>query len=103
MHLSDLNPVGRFSDRAGDYVKYRPSYPAGAIDAILAGLGPAERLVAADVGAGTGISARLLGDRLVRVVAVEPGQGMREAATPHGNVRWTTGRAEATGLGPQSV
>jgi hypothetical protein len=45
--LHDQNPVGRFSDRAGDYVKYRPTYPAEAIDAILDGLGPAERLLTA--------------------------------------------------------
>ncbi len=70
---------------------------------MLDGLGPPERLVAADVGAGTGISARLLGERGVRVVAVEPGEGMRQAAAPHRNVAWMSGRAEATGLGSQTV
>jgi SAM-dependent methyltransferase len=55
-------------------------------------------MVAADVGAGTGISARLLGDRGVRVMAVEPSEEMRRAATPHQNVVWVAGRAEATGL-----
>jgi SAM-dependent methyltransferase len=95
---NDLDTVARFSDRAADYVRYRPSYPAEAILAILDGLGPSERLVAADVGAGTGISARLLGDRGVRVVAVEPGEAMRRAAEPHPNVFWLAGKAEATGL-----
>ena len=99
----ELDTVGRFSDRAADYVRYRPTYPAEAIDAILEGLGPPERLVAADVGAGTGISARLLGERGVRVIAVEPGEGMRRAAEPHPNVAWVAGRAEATGLCPQAV
>ena len=42
----ELDTVGRFSDRAADYVRYRPTYPAEAIDAILEGLGPPERLVA---------------------------------------------------------
>src|SRR5205085_9077451 len=74
---SGLDSVGRFSDRAADYVKFRPTYPAAAADAILAGLEPAGKLVAADVGAGTGISARLLAERGVRVVAVEPGSAMR--------------------------
>src|SRR4051812_31297577 len=60
--LHEHNPIGRFSDRAADYVKFRPSYPAGAINWVLADLGPEQDLVAADVGAGTGISARLLGD-----------------------------------------
>jgi SAM-dependent methyltransferase len=95
--------VGRFSDRAADYIRYRPTYTAAAVDAILDGLGPPERLVAADVGAGTGISARLLGERGVRVVAVEPGEGMRRAAAPHPNVAWMAGRAEATGLRSQAV
>jgi SAM-dependent methyltransferase len=90
--------VARFSDRAADYVKYRPSYPAAAIDAILAGLGPADRLVAADIGAGTGISSRLLGDRGVRVIAVEPGEDMRSASTAHPNVSWVASKAEAEGL-----
>jgi SAM-dependent methyltransferase len=97
-HSDDRDTVGRFSDRAADYVKYRPTYPDEAVHAILADLGPPERLVAADVGAGTGISARLLGDERVRVVAVEPGDGMRRAAARHPNVWWVAGRAEATGL-----
>jgi len=101
--LHEMNPIGRFDDRAQDYVKYRPGYPAEAIDVILEGLGPAERLLAADVGAGTGISARLLGARGVRVTAVEPGAPMRAAAEPHPNVTWTAGTAEATGLQAQSV
>jgi SAM-dependent methyltransferase len=95
--------VGRFSDRAADYIRYRPTYPTEAVDAILDGLGPPGRLVAADVGAGTGISARLLGERGVRVIAVEPGEGMRRAAAPHRNVAWVAGRAEATGLRSQAV
>jgi SAM-dependent methyltransferase len=93
-----MDTVGRFDDRAEDYVKYRPSYPSDAIDALVDGLGPPEQIVAADVGAGTGISSRLLGDRGVRVVAVEPGGTMRSAAEPHANVSWMAGRAEATGL-----
>jgi SAM-dependent methyltransferase len=100
---NDRDTVERFSDRAADYVRYRPTYPPEAIDAILDGLGPPGRLVAADVGAGTGISARLLGERGVRVIALEPGEGMRHAAAPHPNVVWAAGRAEATGLASQAV
>ena len=92
--LHQPDTVGRFNDRAADYVKYRPTYPVAAIDAILDGLRPPERLLAADVGAGTGISARLLGDRGVRVIAVEPGEAMRGAAAPHARVSWIAGRAE---------
>jgi SAM-dependent methyltransferase len=94
-----METVTRFDDRADDYVRYRPSYPAAAIDAVLDGLGAPERIVVADVGAGTGISARLLGDRGVRVLAVEPGRKMRAAAAAHPQVTWVGGTAEATGLG----
>src|SRR5262245_47354984 len=95
--------VERFSDRADDYVRYRPGYPAEAISAILDGLGSSEHVRAADVGAGTGISARLLGDRGVHGIAVEPGEEMRRAASSHPRVQWTGGTAEATGLQSASV
>lgn len=101
--LHRRDSVQRFSDRSADYVRYRPGYPAAAIDWILDGLGPAEVLVAADVGAGTGISARLLADRGVQVVAVEPGEAMRASAAPHPRVQWVAGRADATGLARHSV
>ncbi|HTQ06964.1 MAG TPA: class I SAM-dependent methyltransferase [Polyangiaceae bacterium] len=100
---SDLDPTGRFSNRADDYVRYRPTYPAPAIDALVAGLGAPERLVAVDVGAGTGISARLLAERGVRVSAVEPNRAMREAAAPHPGVTWLDGTAEAIPLADASV
>ena len=102
-HRNDLDTIGRFSDRAADYVRYRPTYPVEAVHVILDGLGPPARLVAADVGAGTGISARLLGEQGVRVVALEPGEAMRRAAVRHPNVTWVAGRAEATGLCSEAV
>lgn len=101
--LHGLNPTGRFSDRADDYVKYRPGYPAAAFDAMLDGLGDPARLTAADVGAGTGISARLLAARGVRVIAVEPNREMREAAAPDPRITWREGTGEATGLPDTSV
>jgi SAM-dependent methyltransferase len=99
--LHTLNPLDRFSDRATDYVKYRPSYPAAAIETILDGLGA--ELLAADIGAGTGISARLLADRGVQVVAIEPNAAMRAAAAAHSLVTFQAGTAEATGLETASV
>lgn len=103
MSLAELDPLNRFSDRAADYVKYRPTYPAAAIDVLLAGLGPVEALLVADVGAGTGISARLVADRGARVVAVEPNRAMRDAAQPHPRVEFRDGAAEATGLAAASL
>lgn len=102
VYAGPIDSVARFDDRADDYVRYRPSYPAAAIDAIVRDLPPG-RLIAADVGGGTGISARLLGDRGLTVIAVEPGEAMRRAAAPHRRVRWLAGRAQATGLAAASV
>lgn len=101
--LAGMDPTGRFGDRATDYARFRPTYPAAAIDAMLDGLGDPARLVAADVGAGTGISARLLADRGVRVLAIEPNAPMREAAAPHARIEWREGTAESTGLQTGSV
>ena len=101
--LHTMNPLSRFSDRAEDYAKYRPSYPEEAIATILAGLGNPSQLVAADIGAGTGISSRLLAQRGVRVFAIEPNAAMREAALPHPLVEFRNGTAEATNLPDASV
>jgi SAM-dependent methyltransferase len=98
-----LNPCDRFTQRADDYVKYRPSYPAEAIDIILEGLAPASQILAADIGAGTGIASRLLASRGVKVIAVEPNAAMREVAQTYKNVEYCDGSAEATNLSNASV
>ena len=87
----------RFSNRVGDYVRYRPNYPPALFEAL--GLGPG--VVAADVGAGTGISSRALLATGATVVAVEPNAAMRAAIG--GGVRALDGSAEATGLPDASV
>ena len=96
-----MNPTSRFSDRTADYVRYRPDYPAAAIDAMVRGL--VVPITAADVGAGTGISARPLAGHGVRVIAVEPNAEMRAAANPDPRIEWREGTAEATGLTDSSV
>jgi SAM-dependent methyltransferase len=98
-----LSSVDRFSDRAEAYVASRPSYPPAAIDAILAGLGDPATLVVADLGAGTGISSRLIASRGPRVLAVEPNAAMRDAAAPDPRVQWIDGIAERTTLEDASV
>jgi ubiquinone/menaquinone biosynthesis C-methylase UbiE len=98
-----LPSTHRFSDRARAYASYRPPHPDEAIDAVFAGLGDPHRLRVADVGAGTGISARLFAERGAHVVAVEPNAAMREAATPNPRVEWRDGTAEQTGLENASV
>jgi SAM-dependent methyltransferase len=99
----ELSPTTRFADRASDYALFRPSYPAAAIDAALAGMKTEAPLIAADIGAGTGISSRLFAERGVRVFAVEPNAAMRDTAEPHQGVTLIDGTAEATGLEAASV
>lgn len=98
-----MDPLKRFTNRAADYARYRPSYPAAAIDFILAGLGDPKTLRAADIGAGTGISSRLLAERRLYVNAIEPNKEMLAAAQSHPFVEYRSGSGEQTGLGDASV
>ena len=103
MQLHEMNPLDRFSDRVEDYVKYRPSYPTDAIAYIISSLETADPVVA-DVGAGTGISSRLVAQLYrLRVIAIEPNAEMRQAAAPHPGVEFRDGTAEATNLGDNEV
>lgn len=101
--LHQMNPESRFSELVADYAKYRPSYPAAAIDKILEGLENRGQLVAADIGAGTGISSRLLAQQGVRVIAIEPNTQMRQAATTHPLVEFRDGTAQQTNLPDASI
>jgi ubiquinone/menaquinone biosynthesis C-methylase UbiE len=101
--LYQMNPLGRFSDRVLDYVKYRPSYPPEAINKIIAEFENLPAVVAADIGAGTGISSWLLAQRGMRVIAIEPNAQMRQVAEAHPQIEMHTGTAEATDLTNQSI
>ncbi len=91
-----FDATARFSNVADGYDRYRPSYPAAALDEITRGLQPGAHVV--DIGAGTGISSRLFAERGYAVTAVEPNAAMRAAAPPHPRVTYVDGRGEATGL-----
>ena len=89
-----------FGAVAGAYAAARPGYPAELFEALeeLAGRRLAGALVA-DVGAGTGIAARLLRDRGARVVAIEPSEGMlAELAAASPGVRAVRGDGNALPL-----
>jgi SAM-dependent methyltransferase len=96
--LYQLNPTNRFTDRAAEYVNYRPTYPAAAIAAICRD----HPQTIADIGAGTGISSRLLADH-GQVWAVEPNAAMAQAAIPHPQITPWAGTAEQTGLPAASM
>lgn len=101
--LYNLNPLTRFSDKAENYTKYRPTYPDAVIDKILENFTSLNQVVAADIGAGTGIAARQLASIDIKIIAIEPNSAMREAAESHQNVEWKNGSAEATNLPDASV
>jgi SAM-dependent methyltransferase len=93
----------RFTDRVDAYVVARPSYPLEAIAFIIEGLGDPATLTIADVGAGTGISSRLIASCGPTVLAVEPNAKMRGAAAADPRVRFVDGIAERTTLADASV
>lgn len=99
------SPTERFGGRAADYARHRPGYPA-ALPAWLRDAGIAPGRVA-DVGAGTGQSARMWLDMGHDVVAVEPNGAMRaagaEALAGYAGLTWMDGTAEATTLDDASV
>lgn len=101
--LHQLNPLERFSHHAEDYAKYRPSYPQAAIDFIVEGWTDLTQITAADIGAGTGISSRLLAERGINVKAIEPNAAMREVAVSHPLVEFLTGTAEEIPLCDRSL
>jgi SAM-dependent methyltransferase len=94
------DPTTRFGVRAGDYARYRPSYPREAIHAVLDGFTAPD---VADVGAGTGISSIALAEAGARVFAVEPNANMRGSIPTRADIVVVDGTAEATSLPDRSV
>jgi SAM-dependent methyltransferase len=97
----------RFSRRADHYRRYRPGYPAAALDLLAAHCGLAAGVVVADVGSGTGILSEALLGRGARVIGIEPNEPMRRAAEESlaGEPRFRSlaATAEATTLPEGSV
>jgi SAM-dependent methyltransferase len=72
-----LSSSDRFLGRVEAYAKYRPSYPAAAIDLLAARCGLKPGVHAVDLGSGTGILSALLLQRGARVYGIEPNREMR--------------------------
>jgi len=93
---------GDFSALADDYTKYRPSYNKLVVDLIFGAINkPSSDVIAADVGAGTGIFTKLILEKNPKeLYAVEPNDNMRlagEKFLPNG-VTWVAAGAESTHL-----
>lgn len=74
------DPVARFSNRADNYARYRPSYPPAVIDILKHDCGLRETSTIADVGSGTGILSELFLQNGNPVIGIEPNAAMRQAA-----------------------
>jgi SAM-dependent methyltransferase len=102
-----VQPTTRFSGRADDYVRARPTYPDSMVDLLESELRLSTRTVMADVGSGTGLSAEPFLRRGYTVMCVEPNREMRAAAErqlgDYAGFRSVAGSAEATGLATGSV
>ena len=99
--------VERFSNRVENYVKYRPTYPPEVLQLFRGEMGLRPDSLIADVGSGTGISAKLFLENGNEVFGVEPNDAMRAAAeeflTNFPNFHSRNGTAENTGLPEDSV
>ena len=96
-----MENTGLFTGKSDDYARFRPAYPAAAIDALRCRTS-GEHLL--DVGAGTGIFTRLLLPRFARVTALEPNPAMREKFNQLlPGIRCLDTTAEVTGLPDNSV
>ena len=102
-----IDPKQRFSNRVADYVRFRPSYPREVLRVLESDAGLTPAAIVADVGSGTGISAKLFLDQGNTVYGVEPNREMRAAAEKFlaGNSQFHSvdGSAEQTTLPNESV
>ena len=105
--MSSSANTQRFSDRVENYIRYRPSYPAGVIATLREKAGLHASAAVADIGSGTGIFSQLLLPHCAQVYGIEPNEPMRSAGERllAGNPNFTSlvGTAEKTGLPAASV
>jgi len=102
-----MDPVTRFSNRAENYAKYRPGYPAEVVAILKSECGLSESSLIADAGSGTGILSEVFLRNGNTVFAIEPNAPMRLFAEQglqefHKFVS-IEATAEATTLAPGSV
>lgn len=75
-----FEPTKRFTSRADNYVKYRPSYPVAMIHYLEQQYNLTPTSTIADVGSGTGLLTKLFLDNGNPVYGIEPNEAMRTAA-----------------------
>ena len=97
----------KFSIRANDYVKYRPTYPKESINLIIDTFKLSENSIIADIGSGTGIFTSLFDNRVKTIFGIEPNNEMREKALlflkGQQNYQPVRGDSENTNLDSNSI
>jgi SAM-dependent methyltransferase len=105
--MTTVDPTRRFTVRAADYARYRPSYPSRLYDRLAASCALDRHWRIADIGCGTGLLAERFLERGNAVVGVEPNDAMREAGETSlgrfARFRSVARSAEDTGLDGRSV
>jgi SAM-dependent methyltransferase len=105
--MPSSNATSRFSDRVGNYVRYRPGYPLAVLEELKAECGLAPSHVVADIASGTGIWTRMLLENGNLIFGVEPNAEMRAAGerllAAFPKFTSVAGTAEATSLADENV
>src|SRR5450631_1709703 len=89
-----------FSNQAGDYARYRPSYPAALIEYIARFV--SEKKLAWDCATGNGQAAVLLSDYFEKVIATDLSEKQLLQAAPKENIVYSAGKAEQTSFADNS-
>jgi SAM-dependent methyltransferase len=104
---SMTDTIERFSNRVENYVKYRPAYPKEILEVFRDEMNLTKMSVIADIGSGTGISAKVFLENDNVVYGIEPNAAMRAAAENFlkhfQRFRSVDGTAEDTNLPDNSV
>jgi SAM-dependent methyltransferase len=105
--MLDIAPTERFSSRAANYVRSRPSYPKETLEILKQNCGLTPHSIVADLASGTGLFTRLLLENGNRVFGIEPNRAMRKAGeeylTAYPGFTSIIGSAEATTLSDTCV
>ncbi|SPE43493.1 Methyltransferase type 11 [Candidatus Sulfopaludibacter sp. SbA3] len=103
----ETDPTRRFTYRAGDYARFRPSYPPEVAALLQKECGMTAGSRVADIGCGTGLLAERFLELGCELFGVEPNAQMRTAGTRllahYPRFHAVEGRAEATTLPDASV
>jgi SAM-dependent methyltransferase len=102
-----VDSISRFTTRAENYAKFRPTYPPLILDLLKADCGLTEASLVADVGSGTGILSEMFLRNGNTVFGVEPNAQMRSSAekllSDYLQFKSIDGAAEATTLDFHSI